>query len=84
MNMNDNGSDQKPDWMNPDNDRKTPYTDEEIDTFVEDFILGLDEQEWLLMISEHGEEIARKKIRVAIVKMDEKNLANITPEGSVN
>jgi hypothetical protein len=36
------------------------------------------------MISEHGEEIARKKIRVAIVKMDEKNLANITPEGSVN
>jgi len=64
--------------------RKTPYTDEEIDTFVEDFILGLDEQEWLLMTSEHGEEKARGKIRAAIVKMDENNLSNITPGGSVN
>jgi hypothetical protein len=84
MNMNDNGSDKKPDWMNSANDRKTPYTDEEIDTFVEDFILGLDEQEWLSMTSEHGEENARKKIRAAFLKMDERNLVNITPEGSVN
>jgi len=84
MNMNDNGSDNKPDWMNPANDRKTPYTDEEIDTFVEDFILGLDKQEWLSMTSEHGEEKAREKIRAAFVKMDVRNLVNITPEGSVN
>ena len=84
MNMNDNGSDKKPDWMNPANDRKTPYTDEEIDTFVEDFILGLDEQEWLSMTSEHGEEKAREKIRAAFVKKDVRNLVNITPEGSVN
>ena len=27
------------------NDRKTPYTEEEIDAFVEDYILGLDDQE---------------------------------------
>ena len=47
MNMNDNGSDKKSDWMNPANDRKTPYTDEEIDTFVEDYIPGLDEQDVL-------------------------------------
>ena len=44
MTKNDSGSDKKPDWMNPANDRKTPYTEEEIDAFVEDFILGLDEQ----------------------------------------
>jgi len=84
MNMNDNGSDKKPDWMNSANDRKTPYTDEEIDTFVEDFILGLAEQEWLSMTSEHGEEKAREKIRAAFVKMDVRNLVNITTEGSVN
>ncbi|TNG02011.1 MAG: hypothetical protein EP297_01630 [Gammaproteobacteria bacterium] len=84
MNMNGNGSDNKPDWMNSARDRKTPYTDEEIDTFVEDYIPGLDEQEWLSMTSEHGEENARKKIRAAFVKMDERNLVNITPEGSVN
>ena len=84
MNENDNGSDIKPDWMNPANDRKTPYTEEEIDTFVEDFILGLDEQEWLLISAEHGEEKAREKIRTAFVNMDENSLVNIIPKGSVN
>ena len=84
MNMKDNGSDKKPDWVNHANDRKTPYTEEEIDAFIENIILGLDEQEWLAMTSEHGEEKARERIRAAIVKMDVRNLANITPEGSVN
>ena len=83
-NKSDNGSDNKPDWMNPANDRKTPYTEDEIDTFVEDFILGLDEQEWLSITSEHGEEKAREKIRSAFVNMDENSLVNITPKGSVN
>ena len=59
MNKKDNGSNKYPGWMNPANDRKTPYTEEEIDTFVEDFILGLDEQEWLSITAEHGEEKAR-------------------------
>jgi hypothetical protein len=76
MNKIDDSSDKKPVWMNPANDRKTPYTEMEIDTFVEDFILGLDNQEWLSMKSEYGEEKAREKIRAAIVKMDERNLVN--------
>jgi hypothetical protein len=84
MNMNDNGSDKEPEWMNPANDRKTAYTDEEIDTVVEDFLRGLGEQEWLSMTSEYGEEKTREKIRAAIVKMDERNLANITTEGQVH
>jgi hypothetical protein len=84
MNHNDNGSYNKPDWMNPANDRKTPYTEEEIDTFVEDFILGLDKQEWLSITAEHGEKKAREKIRTAFVNMDENSLVNITPKGSVN
>lgn len=29
--MKNNERDKEPDWMNPANDRKTPYTDEEID-----------------------------------------------------
>jgi len=84
MNHNDNGSDKKPDWINPANDRKTPYTEEEIDTFVADFILGLNKQEWLSITAEHGEEKAREKIRTAFVNMDENSLVNITPKGSVN
>ena len=81
---NGNGPDKEPDWVNPANDRKTPYTEEEIDTFVEDFIRGLDEQEWLSITAEHGEEQAREKIRTAFVNMDENSLVNMRPKGSVN
>ena len=84
MNDNDKGSDKNPDWMSPANDRNTPYTEEEIDTFVEDFILGLDEQEWLSITAEHGEEKARERIRTAIVNMDENSLVNMSPKGSMN
>ena len=77
-------TDREPGWMNPANDHHTPYTEEEIDVFVEGFIRGLDEQEWLLMKSELGEQKAREKIRAGIVKMDTRNLANITPEGSIH
>jgi len=84
MNENDNDSDKIPDWMNPANDRKTPYTEEEIDTFVEDFILDLDEQEWLSITAGHGEEKARERIRTAFVNMDENRLFNMSPKGSVN
>ena len=84
MNENGNGPDKEPDWVNPAKDRKTPYTEEEIDTFVEDFIRGLDEQEWLSITAEYGEEKARQRIRTAFVNMDENNLVNMSPKGSVN
>jgi hypothetical protein len=80
----DEDSDKEPDWMNPANDRKTPYTKEEIEIFVDGFILGLDDQDWLAMKSDLGEEKARENIRAGIVKMDERNIVNITPKGSVH
>jgi len=81
---NGNGPDKELDWVNSANDRKTPYTEEEIDTFVEDFIRGLDEQEWLSIAAEYGEEKARQRIRTAFVNMDQNNLVNMTPKGSIN
>jgi hypothetical protein len=84
MNDNDEDSDKEPDWMNPANDRKTPYSEEEIEIFVDGFILGLDDQEWMAMKSDLGEEKARENIRAGIVKMDERNIINITPKGSVH
>ncbi len=48
--------DKEPDWMNPANDRKTPYTNEEIEEFVDGFILGLDDHEWSAMKAELGED----------------------------
>ena len=84
MRKTNKASDTEPDWMNPANDRKTPFTEEELDTFVEGFILGLDDQEWLSMKSQYGEQKAREIIRAAIGKRDENNLANLEPKGSVN
>ena len=84
INKNGNDPDKEPDWMNSANDRKTPYTEEEIDTFVEDFIRCLDEEEWLSITAKYGDEKARQRIRTAFVNMDENNLVNMTPKGSVN
>ena len=76
--------DKEPYWMNPENDRKTPYTDEEIEEFVDGFIVGLDDLEWSASRAEFGEEKAREKIRAGIVRMDERNLINMTPLGPIN
>jgi len=77
-------ADKEPDWVNPANTRKRPFSEQEIDRFVEDFILGLDAHEWVEIKSKYGEYEARKRIRVSMVKMDENNLANITPKGPIN
>jgi len=82
--MKNNELDNEPDWMNPANDRKTPYTDEEIDVFVEGFIIGLDDKEWADIKLKYGEEEARKRIRASMVDRDERNLSNLTPKGSIN
>ena len=48
----------EPDWMNPANDRKTPYTDKELELFVDGFIEGF-EDEWEDLKFKLGETIAR-------------------------
>ena len=84
MNKTKKHADEVPDWVNPANTRKRPYSEEEIDRFVEDFILGLDADEWVEIKLKYGEHEARKRIRAAMVKMDENNLINMTPKGPVN
>jgi hypothetical protein len=74
----------EPDWLNPANDRKTPYTDEELDEFVEGFIRGLDDAEWRALKLKYGEEEARKNIKAGFIAMDERNLVNLQPQGGVH
>ena len=83
MSKKSTSSNKEPAWLNPDNDRKTPYTDEEIEIFVEGFILGLDTHEWESMKTELGEAKAREKIKTAFIKKDERNIANMTPMGTL-
>lgn len=80
----ENITDKEPDWMNSANDRKTPYTEAELDVFVEGFILGLDDYEWTAMKSEFGEAKAKERIKAGIIKMDENNLVNLTPKGQTH
>jgi hypothetical protein len=48
----------KPDWVSPANGRKTPYTDEELELFVDGFIESV-EDEWEDLQSKFGELTAR-------------------------
>ena len=34
----------EPDWVNPANDRKAPYTEEDLELFVDDFIKGFGDE----------------------------------------
>ncbi len=74
----------EPDWMNAENDRKTPYTDDELDEFVEGFIRGLSAAEWSALKVKYGEEDARKIIKSGFVAKDERNLANLEPKGGMH
>ncbi len=84
MSKKDKGDNWEPDWLDPANDRKTPYTDEELEEFVEGFILGLDDYQWVAMKAELGEEEARKKIKAAMIRMDPRNVINMDTDGSVH
>jgi hypothetical protein len=73
----------KPDWMNSANDRKTPYTDEELELFVDGFIESF-EGEWEDLKLKFGELVARRRIKDGFIAKDENNLLNIEPDGEVH
>ena len=72
-----------PDWLNPANDRKTPYTNAELELFVDGFIEGFD-VEWEDLKLKFGESIARQKIKDGFIAKDANNLLNIEPDGEAH
>ena len=73
----------EPDWVNPANDRKAPYTEEELELFVDGFIEGFGE-EWEDLKFKLGVSIARQKIKDGFIAKDENNLHNIEPGSEVH
>ena len=73
----------EPDWVNTANDRKAPYTEEELELFVDYFIKDF-VGEWEDLRSKLGESMARQKIKDGFIAKDEKNLHNIEPDGEVH
>ena len=76
--------DWEPDWVNPANDRKTPYTEEELELFVEGFIDGMSDTEALKSkLVEEGIDEVKKFLKERFRQLDENNLINLDPEGMI-
>ena len=56
------GNDDEPAWLDPANYRKTPYTDEEIELFVDGFIEGFPEY-YEKLVKDDGPNTARIILR---------------------
>ncbi len=75
----------EPDWLNPANDRKTPYKDAELDTFAMDFIaMNRDVPVWRNLIAKVGEQEAIAVARQRLAACDPRSLLNLTPISPVN
>jgi len=85
INIDEHPDDLEPPWINQVNDRKTPYTEEELEQFAEGFISRMsDIAEVQSMIERKGEKKVKEILKEGFRKQDERNLINIDIEGSVH
>jgi hypothetical protein len=64
----------EPSWLDPRNDRKTPFTDAELDVLADDFIARMaDTQVWQNLVTEVGEQQAREVVKRRLAALDPKN-----------
>jgi hypothetical protein len=75
----------EPDWLNPANDRKTPYTDAELDTLTADFIaMNSDTAAWRDLVAAVGDQQARQVVRQRLAAQDPNSLINWLPDGPLH
>ena len=75
----------EPPWLDPRNDRKTPFTDAELDVLTDDFILGMaDTMAWQDLVFEVGEQQARQVVRQRLATKDANSLINWVPDGPLH
>jgi hypothetical protein len=86
LNMSDTKTPEaEPAWLDPSNDRKTPYSDAELDIFTDDFIARLgDTSAWQDLVQDVGEIKARQILRERLAAQDERSLVNWDPVGLPN
>jgi hypothetical protein len=74
-----------PDWLNPANDRKTPYTGAELDRLASNFLaMNKDVAVWKALIARVGEREALAVVRQRLAARDPKSLINWRPSGSTH
>lgn len=75
----------EPPWLDPRNDRKTPYTDAELETLADDFIARMaDSPAWRDLIAEVGERQAREVAKKRLAAQDANSLLNWQPSGPLH
>ncbi len=75
----------EPTWLDPRNDRNTPFTDGELDVLADDFIARMaDTQAWRDLVAEVGEQQARQVVKQRLASQDANSLINWQPDGPVH
>lgn len=72
-----------PHWVDPANDRKTPYTDAELDMLAADFIaMNGDTPAWRTLVAVVGEQEAMAEVKKRFAAQDPRSLINWGPVGA--
>ena len=75
----------EPAWLDPRNDRKTPYTDAELDRLTDDHIAMMaDTPAWRDLLAEVGKQRAREVVKQRLAGRDPNSLINGQPGGSMD
>jgi len=75
--------DWEPDWLDPSNDRKTPYTQEELREFAQGFMESMGDTATVKeLIQREGRERAEKIVESQFMKKDKYNLNNLSPDAT--
>ena len=75
----------KPAWLDASNDRKTPYSDAELDTLTDDHMAMMADTAALRdLIAEVGAQRAREIVKRRLAGRDANSLINSQPAGPVH
>ena len=75
----------EPSWLDPRNERKTPFTDAELQLLADDFIARMaDTQAWQDLVAEVGEQQAKEILKQRLATQDANSLVNWQPRGPLN
>ena len=70
----------EPTWLDPSNDRKTPYSDAELDRLTDDQIAMLaDTRAWRKLDADVGSRRAREIVKFRLASRDPNSLVNWEP-----
>lgn len=75
----------EPSWLDPSNDRKTPYTDAELDRFTDDRIAMMATTPARReLVADVGKQRAREVVRQRLSGRDPNSLINWQPDGPLH